>query len=79
MGSFEIQVIVSLVVVLGAACVALICDYLKGNNERLRERNEELQARASEREMLETLLQRFQANTFDAAAGAEGSAARSAR
>jgi hypothetical protein len=67
LGSFEIQVIVSLVVVLGAACVALICDYLKGNNERLRERNEELQARASEREMLETLLQRFQANTFDAA------------
>lgn len=67
MGSFEIQVIVSLVVVLGAACVALICDYLKGNNERLRERNEELQARAAERDTLETLLQRFQANTFDAA------------
>ena len=54
-------------VVLGAACVALICDYLKGNNERLRERNEELQARAAERDTLETLLQRFQANTFDAA------------
>lgn len=67
MGSFEIQVFVSLVIVLGAAFVALICDYLKGNNERLRERNEELQARVAEREMLETLLERFQAKTFDAA------------
>ena len=67
MGSFEIQVFVSLVVVLGAAFVALICDYLKGNNERLRERNEELQARAAEREMLETLIERFQTKTLDAA------------
>ena len=67
MGSLEIQVFVSLVVVLGAACVALICDYLKGNNERLRERNEELQARAAERETLETLIERFQAKTFDPA------------
>ncbi|MGD0579187.1 MAG: hypothetical protein ABSC08_09700 [Bryobacteraceae bacterium] len=76
MGSFEIQVFVSLVVVLGAAFVALICDYLKGNNERLRERNEELQARAAEREMLETLLERFQARTFDAALKAQKEALR---
>jgi hypothetical protein len=71
LGSFEIQVFISLVVVLGAAFVALICDYLKGNNERLRERNEELQARVAEREMLETLLDRFQAKTFDAAMQAQ--------
>ncbi len=76
MGSFEIQVFVSLVVVLGAAFVALICDYLKGNNERLRERNEELQARAAEREMLETLLDRFQTQTLDAAMKAQQEALR---
>jgi hypothetical protein len=75
-GSFEIQVFVSLVVVLGAAFVALICDYLKGNNERLRERNEELQARAAEREMLETLLNRFQSQTLDAAMKAQQEALR---
>jgi hypothetical protein len=75
-GSFEIQVFVSLVVVLGAAFVALICDYLKGNNERLRERNEELQARVAEREMLETLLDRFQTKTLDSALKAQKEALR---
>ena len=76
MSSFEIQVFVSLIVVLGAAFVALICDYLKGNNERLRERNEELQARVAEREMLETLIERFQSKTLDAAMQAQKEALR---
>jgi hypothetical protein len=52
MGSFEVQVFVSLIVVLGVAMVALICDYLKGSNERLRERNAELRARQEELEQL---------------------------
>lgn len=45
MGATELQIFVSLVVVLGAAFVALICDFLKGSNERLREANLELQVR----------------------------------
>ena len=51
-GLFELQVFVSLVVVLGVAFVALICDFLKGNNEQLRERNVELNVRQDEREKL---------------------------
>ena len=47
-GAFELQIFVSLVVVLGAAFVALVCDYLKGNNEQLRERNIELRVRREE-------------------------------
>ena len=50
MGAFELQIFVSLMVVLGAAFVALICDYLKGNNEQLRETNIELRVRNDERE-----------------------------
>jgi hypothetical protein len=49
-GAFEIQVIVSVVVVLVAALAALICDYLKGNNDWLRLRNTELSVRVEERE-----------------------------
>ncbi len=49
-GTTEIQIFVSLVVVLGVAFVALICDYLKGANEQLRERNIELRVRHEERE-----------------------------
>lgn len=45
MGATELQIFVSLVVVLGAAFVALICDFLKGSNERLREANLELRVR----------------------------------
>ena len=50
LGSLDIQIFVSLVVVLGAAFVALVCDYLKGNNEQLREKNVELRVRSEERE-----------------------------
>ncbi len=46
----QLQIFVSLVVVLGAAFVALVCDFLKGNNEHLREQNRELRARKEEAE-----------------------------
>jgi len=49
-GSFELQIFVSLIVVLATAFVALLCDFLKGNNEQLRERNIELRVRSDERE-----------------------------
>lgn len=52
LGSLEVQIFVSLVVVLGTAFIALVCDFLKGNNEQLRERNVELRARQDERERL---------------------------
>src|SRR5258706_10177139 len=50
LGAFELQIFVSLIVVLGAAFVALVCDYLKGNNEQLREHNIELRVRKDEQE-----------------------------
>ena len=50
LGELELQIFVSLVVVLGSAFVALVCDYLKGNNEQLRERNVELRVRTEEQE-----------------------------
>ncbi|MBK5293684.1 MAG: hypothetical protein JJE04_18650 [Acidobacteriia bacterium] len=52
LGTLELKIFVSLAVVLGTAFVALICDFLKGNNEQLRERNIELRARQDERERL---------------------------
>ncbi len=48
LGQYQLQVFVSLVVILGAACVALICDFLKGNNEQLRELTIELKVRREE-------------------------------
>jgi hypothetical protein len=47
-GQYQLQIFVSLIVILGAAFVALICDFLKGNNEQLRELTIELQARQEE-------------------------------
>ena len=52
LGSLEVQIFVSLVVVLGTAFIALVCDFLKGNNEQLRERNVELRTRQDERDRL---------------------------
>lgn len=52
LGSLEIHIFVSLVVILGAILVALICDFLKGNNEQLRELNVELRIRQEERDRL---------------------------
>lgn len=43
-----LQIIVTIVVILGAAAVALVCDMLKSNNERLRQENAELQVRREE-------------------------------
>lgn len=48
----DIEIFSGLVVLLGAIFVALICDFLKGNNEQLRERNVELRTRQEEREKL---------------------------
>jgi GGDEF domain-containing protein len=49
-GTLEMQIFLSLIVVLATAFVALLCDYLKGSNESLRERNIELRVRQEERE-----------------------------
>jgi hypothetical protein len=48
LGQYQLQIFVSLVVILGAAFVALICDFLKGNNEQLRELTVELKVRREE-------------------------------
>jgi hypothetical protein len=48
LGQHQMQVILSLVVILVAALVALICDLLKGNNEQLRELAIELKVRREE-------------------------------
>ena len=50
--SVQVQIFVSLVLVLGALVVAFLCDFLKGNNEVLRERNIELAVRQQERDRL---------------------------
>ena len=65
MGAIELQVFVSLVVILGAAFVALICDFLKGNNEQLRESNIELKVRQDERDRREMLVQEVQRQTIE--------------
>ena len=44
-GPYQLQIFISLVVILAAAFVALICDFLKGNNEQLRELVIELKVR----------------------------------
>ena len=49
--TLELQIFISLIVVLATAFVALVCDYLKGSNESLRERNIELRIRGEEREL----------------------------
>jgi hypothetical protein len=48
LGQYQLQIFVSLVVILAAAFVALICDFLKGNNEQLRELTIELKVRREE-------------------------------
>jgi hypothetical protein len=47
-GQYQMQIALSLIVILGAALVALICDLLKGNNEQLRELAIELKVRREE-------------------------------
>ena len=70
MGAIELQVFVSLVVVLGAAFVALICDFLKGNIEQLRESNIEFRVRQDEREKREEILEKVQRHTIETLAQA---------
>jgi hypothetical protein len=48
LGPYQLQIFISLVVILLAALVALICDFLKGNNEQLRELTIELKVRRDE-------------------------------
>lgn len=48
LAQYQLQIFVSLVVILGAAFVALIVDFLKGNNEQLRELALELRIRREE-------------------------------
>ena len=43
-----VQIVVTVVVIIGAGAVALICDLLKTNNERLRDANTELRVRREE-------------------------------
>lgn len=72
LGAPELQVFVSLLVILGAAFVALVCDYLKGHNEQLRERNIELRTRLDEREQIvraETSTEDDPGSWLDALAG----------
>jgi hypothetical protein len=49
--AYQLQIFVSLFVVLGAAFVALSCDLLRGNNEQLRVQNTELKVRLAEEQM----------------------------
>src|SRR5580700_9030183 len=56
LGQYQLQIFVSLVVILGAAFVALICDFLKGNNEQLRELAIELKVRREEEQKRSHLL-----------------------
>jgi hypothetical protein len=48
LGQYQIQIFVSVALILGAALIALICDYLKGHNEKLRELAVELKTRNEE-------------------------------
>jgi hypothetical protein len=56
LGQYQLQIFVSLVVILGAAFVALICDFLKGSNEQLRELTVELRVRREEEQKRSHLL-----------------------
>lgn len=55
-GQYQLQIFVSLVVIVCAAFVALICDFLKGNNEQLRELTIELKVRREEEQKRSHLL-----------------------
>ncbi|MCW5980805.1 MAG: GGDEF domain-containing protein [Bryobacteraceae bacterium] len=51
--ALQLQIFVSLLLLLGALFVALVCDFLKGNNEVLREHTIELLVRQEERSQRE--------------------------
>ncbi len=48
LGHFSIQAFVSLLILVAGACLALVCDFLKRNNEELRQLNVELTVRREE-------------------------------
>src|ERR1700678_1900701 len=56
LGQHQLQFVVSLLVIVGAACVALVCDFLKRNNEELRELTLELKVRREEEQKRTQLL-----------------------
>ncbi len=48
LGQHQMQIVLSVIIILGAAVAAFVCDLLKGNNERLRELTLELKVRREE-------------------------------
>jgi hypothetical protein len=74
-GPYQLQVFVSLVMILGASLVALICDYLKGHNEQLRELTLELKVRREEEHRLVSLLTARNAAFAASGAGSHANAA----
>lgn len=75
LGALELQIFVSLTLVLGVVFVALLTDFLKGNNEALRERNIELVVRQEERARAKAELDTIRAQPPQAAARIEPAAA----
>lgn len=78
LGPYQLQIFTSIVVILGAAFVALICDFLKGNNEQLRELTIELKVRREEEQRRFQMLmpQALAAGTAGAAVAIPAPAAR---
>src|SRR5580704_4881513 len=56
LGHYQLQFFVSSLVILGAAVAALICDFLRRNNEQLRELTIELKIRHEEEQKRARLL-----------------------
>jgi hypothetical protein len=50
LGPHQLQIFLSLLVIVGAACAALVCDLLRANHEQLRELTRELKIRREEEE-----------------------------
>src|SRR5580692_9281434 len=55
-GQYQLQSFISAVVIVAAALIALICDFLKRNNEQLRELTIELKVRREEEQKRSHLL-----------------------
>jgi hypothetical protein len=79
LGAYQLQIFLSLFVVLGAAFVALVCDLLKGNNEQLRELNVELKVRREEEQKRFELLLNQKEQAQQAPAATEAPAATAQR
>lgn len=75
-GSFSFQMFLSLILILGAAFVALICDHLKRNNEQLRELAIELNVRRQEEYKRFRLVVEQAPKAIEAAAAPRAGAAR---